>query len=120
MKTTIIIIAWFSLLVTTSCVQKTHKRTVVFTLDVSKTEGIKTVGIRGWDSPLSWDKDYPMKAIIKDSLYQVTVTGETGRICTEFKFSVNDKLELEGKENRKIYFDTKSDTTKVAVIFDKE
>lgn len=108
------------LLLTTSCVQKTHKRTVIFTLDVSKINSIKTVGVRGWDNPLSWDKDYPLKAIVKDSLYQVTFTGETGRICTEFKFSVNDKLELDGKENRKIYFDIKTDTTKVAFVYDKE
>jgi hypothetical protein len=53
-------------------------------------------------------------------LYQVTVTGETGRICTEFKFSINDNLELEGKENRKVYFDTKNDSTKVAFVFNKE
>lgn len=119
MKTIQIISTLILVSIFTSCVQKTQKRTVVFTLDVSKTEGIKTVGIRGWDNPLSWDKDYPMKAIVKDSLYQVTFTGETGRICSEFKFSINDKLELDGKENRKLYFDMKSDTTKVSFVFDK-
>lgn len=119
MKTIQIISTLILASIFTSCVQKTQKRTVVFTLDVSKMAGIKTVGIRGWDNPLSWEKDYPMVAIIKDSLYQVTVASETGRICTEFKFSVNDKLELQGNENRKVYFDTKSDTTKVAFVFDK-
>lgn len=119
MKTIQIISTLILVSIFTSCVQKTQKRTVVFTLDVSKTEGIKTVGVRGWDNPLSWDKDYPMKAIVKDSLYQVTITGETGRICSEFKFSINDKLELDGKEKRKLYFDTKSDTTKVSFVFDK-
>jgi hypothetical protein len=107
------------LVLTSSCVQKTHKRTVIFALDVSKIEDIKTVGIRGWDNPLTWEKDYPMQEIIKDSLYQVTVTGETGRICTEFKFSVNGQLELEGKENRKLYFDNQNDTTKVSFVFNK-
>jgi hypothetical protein len=119
MKTIALLTASILLLVNTSCVQKTHKKTITFTLDVSGIENIKSVGIRGWDNPLSWNKDYPMKEIVKDSLYQVTVTGETGRICTEFKFSINEQLELEGKENRKVYFDTKSDTTKVSFVFDK-
>jgi len=79
----------------------------------------KKVGIRGGDSPLSWQNDYPMKEISKDSLYQVTIISETGTICSEFKFSVNENLELEGKENRKVYFDTKSDTTKVSFVFNK-
>lgn len=52
-----------------SCVQKKHKRTVVFTLNTIGIKDIKNVGIRGWDNPLSWDKDYPMQEIVKDSLY---------------------------------------------------
>lgn len=109
----------FLMFFTISCVQKTYKKTVVFTLDVSNVKDIKKVGIRGWDNPLSWNEDFQMQAIVKDSLYQATVTGETGRICTEFKFSINDKLELDGKENRKIYFDKNKDTTRVRFIFDK-
>jgi len=108
------------LLLTISCVQKAKKRVVIYTVDVSKVDNIKKVGIRGWDNPLSWEKDYLMKEIAKDSLYQVTITSETGRICNEFKFSVNENPELEGKENRKIYFSTKSDTTKATFVFNKE
>jgi hypothetical protein len=103
-----------------SCVQKTHKRTVIFTLNVYGIKDVQKVGIRGWDKPLSWDKDYPLQEIVKDSLYQTIITGETGRIYTEFKFSVNEKLELDGNENRRVYFDTKNDTTKVSFVFDKK
>lgn len=92
MKTILLICCTILLLLSIGCVQKTHKRTVTFTLDVSAIENIRSVGIRGWDSPLTWEKDYPLKEIVKDSLYQVTVTGKTGRICTEFKFTVNDKM----------------------------
>ncbi|KAB1156653.1 hypothetical protein [Flavobacterium luteum] len=119
MRTIALLTASILLLVNTSCVQKTYKKTVLFSLDVSKIKNIKTVGIRGWDNPLSWNNDYPMKEIVKDSLYQAIVTGKTGRICTEFKFSINNKVELEGKENRKVYFDAKNDTTKVSFVFDK-
>lgn len=119
MKISLYIIAILLLFLSTGCVQKTKKRIVVFTLDVSKVDTIKNVGIRGQENPLSWNKDFAMKETVKDSLYQVTIQGETGRICSEFKFSINDKLELEGKENRKVYFDTKSDTTKVSFVFNK-
>ena len=37
-----------------SCVQKTYERKVRFVVDVSKIENIKTVGVRGSSSPLSW------------------------------------------------------------------
>ena len=120
MKISLYIAATLLLFLSTSCVQKTKKRIVIFTLDVSKVDTIKNVGIRGQENPLSWNKDFAMKEIVKDSLYQVTIEGETGRICSEFKFSINDKLELDGKENRKVYFDAKNDTTKVSIIFDKE
>lgn len=104
----------------TSCVQKTYKRTVVYTLDVSKIKNIKKVGIRGNDKPLSWDKDTEMKAIKKDSLYQTTITSYTGYKFTEVKFVVNEQFELENKENRRVIFDTKKDTTYVFVTFDKK
>lgn len=107
MRNFILIAYTLLLLFATSCVQETHKRTVVYNLDVSGIKNIKKVGIRGWDAPLSWDTDYPLKEIVKDSLYQVTITGETGRLCCEVKFAINDKLELDGKDNRKIYFKDK-------------
>lgn len=100
-----------------SCVQKTHLRTVVFTLDVSGIPNIKTVGIRGWDSPLSWNKDFPMKEVVKDSLYEVTISGKTGRLYTEMKFSINGQLEEKISGNRQIYFQRK-DTTFYKAKFD--
>lgn len=93
-----------------SCVQKSHKRVVVYTVDVSGIKNIKTVGIRGSQSPLSWDNDSKMEAIVKDSIYKITVVSNTGRICNEFKFSINNKLELQDNNNRKLYFSEK-DTT---------
>lgn len=120
MKITLYILATLLLFLTISCVQKAKKRVVIYIVDVSKVNSITKVGIRGWDSPLSWERDYLMKEIAKDSLYQVTITSETGRICNEFKFSVNENQELVGKGNRKIYFSTKSDTTKATFVFNKE
>lgn len=116
MKNFILIAFTLLVLFATSCVQETHLRTVVFNLDVYGIKNIKKVGIRGWDAPLSWDNDYPLKEIVKDSLYQVTITGATGRLCCEVKFSINDTLEMDGKDNRKIYFKDK-DTIRYSTKF---
>jgi len=114
------IVLLFIVLLTVSCVQKSYKRTVVFTLDVSKIKNIKKVGIRGNDKPLSWDNDMEMDVLKKDSLYQITITGETGYKFTEVKFVVNDTFELQNKNNRKVYFDEKKDTTFYKATFNKE
>jgi hypothetical protein len=111
MKNILATIVLLLTLLVTSCVQKSYKRTVVFTLDASEIKEVKKVGIRGNDKPLSWDYDTEMKEIKKDSLFKITITGETGYKFTEVKFVVNDTLELENQENRRIYFDQKKDTT---------
>lgn len=99
----------------TSCVQKTYKKTIVFTLNTNGFENIEKVGIRGNDTPLSWDSDYEMQPI-KDSLYQATVTIETGYNVTQVKFTINNEIELENETNRKIIF-SKKDTTFYKAIF---
>lgn len=111
MRTIINLSIVFLLLLFSSCVQKSYKRTVVFMLDVSKEKNVKKVGIRGNDKPLSWETDFGMKEIVKDSLYQATITEETGYLFTEIKFTVNDNFEFQNQDNRRIIFDTKKDTT---------
>ena len=106
----------FLLLLFSSCVQKSYKRTVVFTLDVSQMKDIKSVGIRGNDKPLNWDSDFEMTPIKKDSLYQVVITGETGYLFTEVKFTVNHDFELTDQPNRRVVFSQK-DTTFYKAIF---
>ena len=110
MKTKLAIIALLLSLILTSCVQKIYQKTVVFTLDASEIKNIKTVGIKGNDKPLSWSKSSEMRAIKKDSLYQLTITFETGYTFTEIKFMVNDSLEFKNKDNRRVNFST-ADTT---------
>lgn len=117
MKIKLILFGLF--IIMTSCVQKTYKRVVVITLDVSKVEQIKQVGIRGNGKPLSWENDYPMQEVVKDSLYKATIIAETGYLFAECKFTVNGNFELQEKPNRRIDFDTKKDTTYVNLVFDK-
>ena len=118
MKKILVIIAIVFSLLVTSCVQKTYKKTVVFTLDVSEIKNVKKVGICGNDKPLSWDYDTEMKAIKKDSLYQITLTGETGYKFTEVKFVVNDTFEFQNEDNRRVLFSEK-DTTFYKAKFNK-
>jgi hypothetical protein len=94
----------------TSCVHKTKKHTLTLLLDVSEVKNIKKVGIRGNDKPFSWDNDTEMVVVKKDSLYKKTYSFETGRICTEIKFTVNGNFELQNKQNRKIYFNQNGET----------
>ena len=118
MKNIVTIIAIVFSLLMTSCVQKTYKKTVVFTLDTSEIKNIKKVGIRGNDKPLSWDYDTEMNEIKKDSLFQITITGETGYKFTEVKFVVNDTFEFQNEDNRRVLFSEK-DTTFYNAKFNK-
>jgi hypothetical protein len=120
MKSVIVFTVFVISLLISSCVQKTHKRIVVITLDVSKVDNIQSVGIRGNGDPLSWENDYPMQEIVKDSLYKAIITTETGYLFAEGKCTVNGNFELQDKPNRRIEFDTKKDTTSVHFVFDKE
>lgn len=114
-KLIIILLITFSII---NCVQKSYKRTVVFQLDVKGIKNIKTVGLRG-NNPLNWNTDYEM-ILGKDSLYYATLSGETGYLFTEVKFTINGEFELIDQPNRRIYFDTKKDTTFYKAIFDVE
>ena len=119
MRTFIKLTILISTILVTGCVQKSYKRTVVFTVDVSKIKKIKMVGIRGENKPLSWNSDLEMTEIIKDSLYKATVTFETGYKFAQFKFTVNNDFEFQDQDNRRIIFDEKKDTTFFKATFNK-
>ena len=109
---------FISLLVlfTSSCVQKAYKKTVVVTLTVQNIKDIKTTGIRGNGKPLSWNKDFAMKELVKDSLYTTTVTAVTGYKFAEIKFTVNGDFELKEQPNRRVVF-SEGNTTYYNAIF---
>lgn len=107
------------LLALASCVQPSYNKTVVVTLDVSALKNIQSVGIRGEGKPLSWEADYPMTEVVKDSLYRAIITTKTGYLFAEYKCTVNGNFELQEQPNRRVIFDTKKDTTYVDLVFDK-
>ena len=100
-----------------SCVQKAYKKTAVITLSVPNIKNIKSVVIRGDGKPLSWDSDFEMKEVIKDSLYSATINCVTGYKFAEVKFTVNGDFEMKNKPNRRIEFNNK-DTIYYNAVFD--
>ena len=102
-----------------ACVQKAYLKTVVVTLTVPNKKGIQSVGVRGSGKPLSWETDFPLTEVIKDSVYKAAIQATTGYKFAEVKFTVNGEWELKEKPNRKIMFSEKSDTTYLELLFDK-
>jgi hypothetical protein len=118
MKKYFIILISLLLISLAGCVQKSYKKTVVVILTVPGIKDIKTVGIRGQGKPLSWDTDYEMKTVVKDSLYTATISAVTGYRFAEIKFTVNGDFELKEKPNRRVMF-AEGDTTFYNATFDK-
>ncbi len=116
MKKYFIILINLLLLLLSGCVQKSYKRITVVTLSVPNIKDIKRVGIRGQGKPLSWDYDFEMKPIVKDSLYTATITVITGYKFAEIKFTVNGDFELKEQPNRRVIFSDK-DTTYYNALF---
>ncbi len=110
MKTKTLFLALVLSLFVTNCVQKTKRKTVIFTLDASEMKNVKKVAIRGKDKPLSWGEATEMKLNATNNTYQITITFVTGYKFTEVKFLVNDSLEFENEDNRRVLFSEK-DTT---------
>ncbi len=119
MKTYSIILVSLLLLSLANCVQKSYTKTVVVTLKVCNLKDIKSAGIRGQGKPLSWDNDFEMKPLVKDSLYTATITAVTGYKFAEIKFTVNGDFELKDKPNRRVIFSNK-DTTYYNAVFDAD
>ncbi len=107
---TLIILFVTSCLGLVGCVQPSYDKTVKVVLTINGKKNIETVGIRGNGKPLSWKEDFPLKAIIPDSVYEGTFTIHTGYKFFEAKFVVNGAFELEDADNRRINFAEK-DTT---------
>lgn len=59
-----------------------------------------------------------MKEIKKDSLYQITLTEETGYKFTEVKFVVNNTFEFQNENNRRVIF-SENDITYFNVKFNR-
>jgi len=103
-----------------ACVQPTSLKTVNINLVVKGKKDIQSVGVRGGGNPLSWDKDLPMQAVVKDSLYTVSFTTRTAFNFIEAKFTVDGAWEFNDKPNRKIEFEKNKDTVMYSAVYGVE
>ncbi|RPD44099.1 DoxX family protein [Hymenobacter sediminis] len=97
-----------------SCVQQATPKTVVYLLRVP--DGGKTVGLRGRDNPLDWERDTLLQPTGPDSLYRLVITTVTGYAYTEVKFTRDGQYELPGQPNRQVWF-ARGDTTVYRATF---
>ncbi len=111
MKTKVAIITLLLALLVTSCVQKSYKKTVVFTLDVSELKNIKKVGIRG-------TTNHFLRLWHGNERDEIMATFETAYTFTLVKFIANDSLEFKAQANRNVDF-SKTDTTFYNAKFNK-
>jgi len=101
------------------CVQKAHLKTVFITLTIHTHKNIGKVGIRGNGNPLSWETDYPMERVIKDSVYKANFKTMTAFKFTEMKFTVDGIWELQNKPNRQVHYQDNMDTVFIHAVYDK-
>ena len=84
------------------CVQPAYDRTIIYELDVGGVSSVQSVGVRGRDKPLSWDRDVAMVQRGMGGPYVVAITYHTGYLVTEVKFTVNGEFELANRDNRTV------------------
>ncbi|MDI9869781.1 DoxX family protein [Flectobacillus roseus] len=99
-------------------VQDTKSHTVIVQVTLPHKTSVKTIGVRGNDTPLSWDTDLVMKEVIKDSVYTAQFKINTGFNFTKIKFVLNGVIELENQENRYILLDDKTLNTSYKAVYD--
>lgn len=103
------------------CVQAAYDRTIVYELDATGVPNVQSVGVRGRDKPLSWNRDLAMTQRAPGGPYVVAVTYHTGYLITEVKFTVNGEFELANTDNRIVHMartTTGGDTTVYRAKYD--
>ena len=120
MKTIFSITFAIFLICLSSCVQPSYEREIQFLLRFPSVQKPDNVAVRGNDSPLSWEKDYPLVFDTLKNAYVGTVKLKTGYRFTEFKFVADGTFELEQQPNRRLNFKDRSKIEYVAVFNKKQ
>lgn len=91
------------LLVLSSFSLSAQERKVKFGVNMSGLDA-QSVSIKGSVSPLSWDKEYPLTDQDGDGIFETEITFNTSNRYVNFKFVNNGQTELEGSDERRIWF----------------
>ena len=117
-----LIAIWILLLLSLSaCVQERHNKNILISVDMTGTSEFEKVGIRGDLKPLGWQESLLLEDYDKDSIYTAEVIINTASNQLNFKLVLDEDLfELEGKENRIIPFEYKTESLQYITAFDSE
>ncbi|CAL2090686.1 hypothetical protein [Tenacibaculum sp. 190524A05c] len=113
-KLAILIIA----IITTSCVQEQHLKTVQVKIDMRGVEDVKSIGVKGNFTNPRWKVEVPLTDEDKDGIYETSLSQKTAVSGIEFKFVKNGEIyELKGKPNRVLRFEYKPENIIYATKF---
>ncbi|MBV7267593.1 hypothetical protein [Winogradskyella luteola] len=114
LKLIIIIVA----IITQSCVQETHTKTITFKADMNIVENPKNVGVRGSFTSNPWNETAPLTDEDDDGIYEGTFSQKTAINQIEFKFvNNNSDYELADLKNRVIEFEYKPEIITYKAVF---
>ncbi len=106
------------LLITQSCVQETHTKTVTFKVDMSAIENPENVGIRGNFTDNPWNETAPLTDENDDGIFEGTFSQKTAVNQIQFKFvNQSSDYELKGSDNRVIEFEYQPETIVYEAVF---
>lgn len=99
------------LILTLSCVQETHTKTITFKVDMNAIENPKDVGIKGDFTSNPWNETAPLTDDNNDGIYEATFSQKTATNQIQFKFVNEDSIyELQDLDNRILEFKYKPET----------
>ncbi|MBC2846755.1 hypothetical protein [Winogradskyella flava] len=106
------------LIITQSCVQETHTKTVTFKVDMNAVENVSNVGIRGNFTDNPWTETVPLTDTNSDGIYEGTFSQKTAHNQIQFKFvNQGGDYELKDTDNRIIEFEYKPETITYEAVF---
>ncbi len=106
-------------LLLTACVQETYVRQISLQVDMRNQIDVDSVGIRGGQAPLDWNKTLLLTDKDMDGVYIGTLSIESPYKGFEYKFVKNDGVfELDGKDNRRTAFN-EDGVTVIKAVYDK-
>ncbi len=93
-----------------------QNRIVKISVDL-QDEVAQYVGIMGSESPLSWDEPFLLSDEDGDGVFEADVTFNTSKKYLKFKFVKDGKQELDGSDNRILWF--AGDSQNVTLTFNE-
>lgn len=92
----------------TSCKPNTAQTyQVTFKVTLDEKSDNRSIAIKGSVAPLSWTNGYVMNDEDGDGTYETTITFDTDKKNVSYKFQADGELELQGNDNRRLWFKNK-------------